>query len=375
MPHSDEEAQLEQTKMSFGEHLEELRRALIRSIVALALAFLIGLIFGRQVVDYIQGPLRASLERFYLRQAQAEQLAYFREQAELGRPAPADPVAAAAKFVESALVPYEFYISPQELAAALKDRYPELAGHLAKKNAANGRGQAEDDAEFDLRREDMIRLRMYQPMENDLRLRIVELDASGPFVIYMKASLALGVVIASPFIFFFIWDFVAAGMYRSERKYVYMYLPLSLGLFLAGAAIAYFLAFPKVLDFLFWFFETMHIDPDMRLSEWITLVLLLPLGFGISFQLPLAMLLLERIGIFSIASYTSKWRISVVVIAVLAMVLSPGGDPYSMMFMFVPLTGLYFLGILLCQHMPGGPLRRRGGAPPATPGPEASAGS
>jgi sec-independent protein translocase protein TatC len=79
---------------------------------------------------------------------------------------------------------------------------------------------------------------------------------------------------------------------------------------------------------------------------------MLPLGFGLAFQLPLVMLFLQRLGIMSIEIYLSKWRIAVLVMACLAAVLSPGGDPYSMMFMFVPLVGLYFLGVGLCRYMP-----------------------
>jgi sec-independent protein translocase protein TatC len=106
-----------------------------------------------------------------------------------------------------------------------------------------------------------------------------------------------------------------------------------------------------VLAFLFTFFAWMGIDPDPRITDWLTFVLILPLGFGISFQLPLVMLFLERIGVFTVASYMSHWRISILVIFVLAMILTPS-DPYSMLLMAVPLTALYFGGVAMCQLMP-----------------------
>jgi sec-independent protein translocase protein TatC len=95
----------------------------------------------------------------------------------------------------------------------------------------------------------------------------------------------------------------------------------------------------------------MHIDPQLRISDWLSFVLILPLGFGISFQLPIVMLFLERIGIFSVRTYLSHWRISVLVIVFVAMVLTPA-DPYSMMLMAAPLVGLYFFGVALCHWMP-----------------------
>jgi sec-independent protein translocase protein TatC len=95
----------------------------------------------------------------------------------------------------------------------------------------------------------------------------------------------------------------------------------------------------------------MGIDPDPRITDWLTFVLFLPLGFGISFQLPLVMLFLERIGIFTIANYLGRWRIAVLVILIVATVLTPS-DPYSMMLMAAPLVLLYFFGIALCKLMP-----------------------
>ena len=95
----------------------------------------------------------------------------------------------------------------------------------------------------------------------------------------------------------------------------------------------------------------LKIDPDPRIEYWLSFVLVLPLGFGISFQLPLVMLFLERIGIFTIKSYVSSWRVAVLVIFVIAMFLTPA-DPTSMILMAVPLTVLYFGGILMCMFMP-----------------------
>ena len=370
----NEEAQLEASKMSFGEHLEELRRALFKSIIALAVGTAIGLFFGADVVEYVQGPLRKSLVSYYQNQDIAKERAYLEAQRDAGLPTPENLDAAAEDMAKAKLVPQDYYVDPADLARSLGEHYPELGIKLPDPTEADAvKADASKAPAMD--REDMLRLRLYLPREDDLRLRVVELNVQSPFIIYMKASFMVGFVIASPFIFYFIWEFIAAGLYASERSYVYMYLPICLGLFFAGAALAYFKAFEYMLEFLFWFNLKMDVDPDIRLSEWMSLVLLMPLGFGVSFQLPLVMLLLQRIGIFQIADYINKWRIAVVVIAVLSMVLTPGGDLGSMMLMFLPLTVLYFLGILMCKYMPGGPLRSplRNRIPPTKP--EQTAGS
>jgi sec-independent protein translocase protein TatC len=184
-----------------------------------------------------------------------------------------------------------------------------------------------------------------------IQVRVIALNAQEVFMIWIKAALVAGAVIASPYVFWQIWMFVAAGLYPHEKNYVYLYLPISLGLFIAGAALAFFFVFKPVLGFLFTFNRAMNIDPDPRIGEWLGFVLFLPLGFGVSFQLPLVMLFLNRIGIVSLNMYIEKWRIAILIIFVISMVLTPA-DPISMLLMAVPLTILYFGGILMCKYMP-----------------------
>jgi len=304
--------------MTFGEHLDELRRALVRAVLSLVIGCLIGLIFAGDLIDYVQIPLREALTDYYTR-LEAEKLT-----------------------AEQGLVTNEHFVDPYDLAKAFAELAP----------------QAIDMSKFPPRapdavvqRKDLVKLKIYHNVEADPRVRVIGLTMQEPFVVYMKAAFVLGAIISSPFVFYFIWQFVAAGLYPHEQRYVRVFLPFSICLFLAGAALAFFVVFKYVLAFLFTFFEWMGIDPDPRITDWLSFVLFMPLGFGISFQLPLVMLFLERIGIFSIANYRSSWRISVLVICFLAMVLTPS-DPYSMMLMAAPLVGLYFFGILLCRWMP-----------------------
>jgi sec-independent protein translocase protein TatC len=339
MPTSDEEAQLEQTKMSFGEHLEELRRALFKSLIALFVGFAVGLAVGMPLVDYIQEPLTRALIEYKQHRAVAKQLAWLQEQQAAGKSLPKNLQKAAEEAVERGGTPHEYLISRAELAAALA----EVGGEAVVPPTA-------DDDE-------LIRLRLYEPLADQDGLNAIATNSFEPVVVYLKAAFAAGLALSSPFIFYFMWEFVAAGLYKRERRYVHIYLPFSLGLFIIGAALAYYFALDYMLRFLFWFHEKMGIEPYPRVSDWITTVVLMPLGFGISFQLPLAMLLLERIGVFTVESYWRKWRIAVVIIAIAAMVITPGQDITSMLVLFAALTGLYCLGILLFILAPGGPLR------------------
>jgi sec-independent protein translocase protein TatC len=332
----------ENTKMTFGEHLEELRGALLKSTLALVIGFLVGLLFAGRLVEYVQTPLKQALKDFYVRLASDEYRAYLTKRKADGGPVPADIEKAITTFAEEGLITEERWIDPREALAELAAGAPQLF---------DGKALPERPADEVLDPKRLVKFRTYHHVEDDPRVRIIGLKVEEPFVVYMKAALVLGVILASPFIFYFVWQFVAAGLYPHEKKYVHVFLPFSLGLFLAGALLAFFVVFRFVLAFLFTFYDWMGIDPDPRISDWLTFVLILPLGFGISFQLPLVMLFLERIGIFTINTYTASWRISVLVICFIAMVLTPS-DPYSMMLMAAPLVLLFFFGIWLCKMMP-----------------------
>lgn len=177
------------------------------------------------------------------------------------------------------------------------------------------------------------------------------LGVTEPFFVWLKAGLMGGLTISAPFVFYQLWSFVAAGLYPQEKKYIHVFLPVSLLLFAAGVCLAFFFVFSPVLEFLFTFNKTLNIAPEIRIGEWLSFAMFLPLGFGVAFQLPLVMLFVNRIGLISVQVYLDKWRIAIMVIFVLSMFLTPA-DPISMLLLAMPLTGLYFLGIGMCQFMP-----------------------
>ena len=159
--------------------------------------------------------------------------------------------------------------------------------------------------------------------------------------------LVTGLVLASPWVFYQIWAFVAAGLYRHERRYVKKYLPFSLGLFLAGVFLCFLFVLPITLKFLLQFNVWLGVAPTLRLSEWMGFATILPLIFGLSFQTPLVMLFLERINIFTVDDFRAKRKMAILVITIAAAVLTPGQDPFSMMLLAIPMILLYELGILM----------------------------
>ena len=333
MPRHDDESLFEETKMTFGEHLEELRVCLTKAITGLVLGTLMGLLLAKQVVGVIQSPIEKALREHYSLLAVEE----LKEQY-VGEISPE-----LEEFVGKwALVFEEIYIENAQLERIAKGL--ENEGKLEESSMTP---QEVIKQELAAPNAEYTKTRVWRTAEAQLTV----LSVHEGFMIWLKAGFVFGIIVASPYIFLQLWLFVAAGLYPHERKYVYVYLPFSLALFLLGAATAFFFVFGPVLNFLFGFARMLDIAPDLRISEVISFVLFLPLGFGVAFQLPLVMLFLHRVGIFTVEMYLQKWRIAVLVIFVISMMLTPA-DPYSMLLMAGPLTALYFLGVALCNWMP-----------------------
>jgi sec-independent protein translocase protein TatC len=302
------------------------------------------------VLRLVERPLKVALRTYYQGQAEKNLRKTLDELRHVGYPLPEDPgelddFLAAMKLADgtqlSELKFEKVYVNPAEMLLRLKSAYPEQFQRVPIP-----KGNPETESE----KEGLVPLFIWRPIETDVR--VTSLGVPEPFAMYIKAAFVVGLLISSPWVFYQIWAFVAAGLYPHEKRYVHTFVPFSVGLFLGGAALAFVFVFPPVLGFLFYFNDKLGIAQDIRITDWLSFVLIMPLGFGVAFQLPLVMLFLERIGIFQVQSYLSHWRIAILVIFTLAMILTPSGDPYSMLLMAVPLTGLYFGGVLLCKYLP-----------------------
>ncbi len=142
-------------------------------------------------------------------------------------------------------------------------------------------------------------------------------------------------------------------MYPHEKKYAYLFFVPSVVLFVTGVLLCQFIVLPGAVKALLKFNELLGFDPDIRLNEWLSLAIILPLVFGISFQTPLVMVFLNRIGMFSAADYLTKWRYACIILAFFSAMVTPTPDVVTMLYLFVPMFGLYLFGILICHVFPG----------------------
>jgi sec-independent protein translocase protein TatC len=176
--------------------------------------------------------------------------------------------------------------------------------------------------------------------------RLAQLTYVEGFFSYCKVCLVASLVVGGPILLWQIWKFVSAGLYENERRHVTRWIPFSIVLFAAGVAFGYLLLIPTGLTYLAGVVPE-GVERTFRLEPYLNLFLLLTFALGVIFQLPLFMLVLSRIGLFSPAGYRSKRKIFILLAFVGAAVATPGPDPVSQVLLAIPMIVLYEVGILL----------------------------
>jgi sec-independent protein translocase protein TatC len=333
------------TRMSFGDHIEELRWHLWRAVIGFVLILVLVFVFdfvgyatgthfgiGRPVMDMITQPVEEALQKYY--DARAKRVV---EEAKKDHPSLPANVADAQ--------PVDIEVNSQELAK-------EMARRLKLDPPEKPDDEAAEYVTIHAKIKPVQVVEGIQPalLKMGPKPSVMTLTIMEAMMVYFKVALVCGLVLGSPWLFWQIWSFVAAGLYPHEKKYVHVYGPFSLGLFVSGVLLCEFFVIPKAITALLWFNEWLNIEPNFRLEDWLSFAIMLPLIFGISFQLPLVMLFLERIGVTTIDLYRSYRRIAIFLMAILVIVILPTNDLVTFFLLLVPMCLLYELGIILCKY-------------------------
>jgi sec-independent protein translocase protein TatC len=176
--------------------------------------------------------------------------------------------------------------------------------------------------------------------------RLTYVSPLGPARLIINVGIYLGLVMASPFVLYQVWLFVAPGLYRNERRAVTGFLFSSVALFLAGSAFAYYVLLPITLKFLIGFaaFDP-RITPMITMNDYLDFVLVILLGLGVIFQLPILIFILSLFGIVTPKFLWDNFRYAVLVIAVVAAIVTPTPDAVTMLVFMAPMLLLYLAGI------------------------------
>jgi sec-independent protein translocase protein TatC len=178
-----------------------------------------------------------------------------------------------------------------------------------------------------------------------LEERIYFTSPAGYLNLYIQIGLYLGLVLASPYVLYQIWLFIAPGLYKHERKAVGGFVASSVGLFLAGIAFAYYVILPYLLRFLMTFSSGGPFTPWIHAEEYFDLLLVVLVGTGVVFELPVLIFFLALFNIVTPQFLWKNFRYAIVVITVLAAIITPTPDGMTMLIFMAPMIVLYVVGI------------------------------
>ena len=185
-------------------------------------------------------------------------------------------------------------------------------------------------------------------ISENLRLTDGKLLLTGPmegFFLRIKISTYLGIALAMPVILYQLWKFIAPGLYQNERRYGLSFVVSAMVLFVLGAAVAY-LTLPKALQFL------ASIGGDSFVAaytgpEYLTLIVYMMLAFGLGFEFPIVVVFLQLIGVVNSRQLRDFRRFALVIITIIAAVITPSTDPYSMLALAIPMMIFYEVSIVI----------------------------
>ena len=169
------------------------------------------------------------------------------------------------------------------------------------------------------------------------------------FLTYMKVAFFSGLFLAVPVIFVQFWQFVAPGLYDHEKKVFLPFLIVTPLLFFLGGGLAYQFIFPLAFQF-FLGFSSPTIEALPSISQYLSLVITLVFAFGMISELPVGLLLMIKLGILSTDGLVEKRRYAIVVAFVIAAILTPP-DPFSQIFLALPMLAMYELSIFLGRRI------------------------
>jgi len=170
------------------------------------------------------------------------------------------------------------------------------------------------------------------------------------FIVYIKVCLVFGLLLTSPWVFWQIWAFVSSGLYRRERKFVYAVAPISALLFITGAVFFLVIIAPLAMGFFIKFNERLSLASNWTFQSYINMVLALTLVFGAAFQMPIAIVFAQMMGLVSIQAL-ARARKFVILGLVIAAAMATPPDPVSQLALAVPLYVLFEGSILICRFL------------------------
>ena len=184
----------------------------------------------------------------------------------------------------------------------------------------------------------------------DVYVKLINTGLAQQFMIHMKVAMCTGVLCASPYILYQLFRFVSPALYANERKYVVRVVGYGYIMFLVGVLISYFLIFPLTFRFLGTYQVSDQVENMISLQSYISTLLMMSLAMGIVFEIPILSWLFAKLGFISADFMRRYRRHAVVIILVVAAIITPTSDVFTLLLVSLPMWLLYEVSILIVKR-------------------------
>ncbi len=325
------------SEMSFMEHLDELRRRLMNSIIIVVIAFVFCWFVSDKIYNFLSVPIRRALSEAQRREVPVQGLTGDEKIIPLNQLKDGDTVLyvfdKATKIGVSVLSP-----GTSVQAKVMTDKEGQIGLFtdelISTSNVIIPKG-VRLPADFNMQE-------LSEPSADE---RMIVTTAVEPFTLYVTVSLYAAIALSVPFLLLQVWGFISPALYRHERTYVTPFILLSTISFVVGAAFAYYILFPPAVRYLLALGEDFRLL--LRASDYFDFITLIMLAMGVIFQMPAITYVLARIGIVSAGFLWSNWKIALVIILITAAIISPTGDIPNLTLFAAPMIILYIFSIFI----------------------------
>ena len=324
-------------QMSFLEHLDELRKRLVRVIIILVVAFMGCWLVSDKIYDFLSVPIRQALSEAERRELPVAGLTGD------------EKIMPLSSLKEGDKGRYVFDRATKLGVGVVQPGTSVLA--KVSKDLEGKPGLFTDESIYTSNA--VIPLGVRLPVElaegavneSSADERMIVTTAVEPFTLYVTVSLYTAIAVSIPLLLWQIWGFISPALYKHERSYVTPFIGLSTISFVLGAAFAYYVLFPPAVKYLLGLGDEFRLL--LRASDYFDFITLIMLAMGVIFQMPAITYVLARIGIISAGLLIRSWKLSLVIILIVAAVVSPTGDIPNMMLFAAPMMGLYVISIFI----------------------------
>ena len=326
------------THMSFLEHLDELRKRLVNSAIIVVVAFMLCWFLSDSIYSFLSVPIRRALSEAARRDLPVSGLTGTESITPLGSVREGD----SGRYIfdrSTNLGPTVIVPGSTVMAEVARDSDGKLGlfttEPLITNNAIIPKG-----------------VRLPVPFEEvaqsqpnaDERMTVT--TAPEQFTLYVTVSMYAAIALSVPLLLWQIWMFISPALYKHEKSYVTPFVGLSSVSFVVGAAFAYYILFPPAARYLLGLgggeFQLL-----LKASDYLDFITIIMLAMGLIFQMPAITYVLARIGLVSARFLIKSWKVSLVIILIVAAVVSPTGDIPNMMLFAAPMIALYVVSIFI----------------------------